>query len=178
MIPAITLLPASSDTDRSTAQTVAVMYRLVDQSYRNPAVIAATREACRRCAPSDPAWRKAQDIWEWVHSNIRFLPDEEILNRYLLPEDLEYIQRPELLLATREGDCDCFTTLTAAMLKCAGVEPRIITIAASLETPNRWSHVYAAALDEAGKEIPMDTSHGDYMGWEASRYFRRREWAA
>jgi transglutaminase-like putative cysteine protease len=177
--PPYTIYPTSPNSDRSTADTVVIMYAVIEQSYRRPEVIAATREACSLVGMYDPAWRKAEAIWEWVHANISFMSDEEILVRYFgLPDDLELIQRPELLLFTRAGDCDCFTTLTASMLKCAGVTPRIVTIAADSDTPRRWSHVYGIAVDEAGKKIPMDTSHGRYFGWEAPRWFRRQEWVS
>jgi hypothetical protein len=177
--PPYTIIPSTpGDNDRSTAQTVGVMQWIIEGSYRRPEVIAATREALRGCAISDPAWRKAQDIWAWVHEHIQFMTDEEILSTYFgLPEDLELLQRPELLLATGAGDCDCFTMLTAAMLKCAGVEPAIETIAADPDLPGKWSHVYALAID-GGQVIPMDTSHGKYFGWEAKNAYRRRKWAA
>src|ERR1041384_1370523 len=107
------------------------MNSCIQAAHDQPAVVTATRQALRSVAMSAPAWRKAQAIWEWVHRNIRFKPDEEILAQYFgLPADMELLQRPELLLATRRGDCDCFTMLACAMLLCAGVPYRIVTIAA------------------------------------------------
>jgi transglutaminase-like putative cysteine protease len=174
----LTIVPCDPDTDRSTAATVALMYQVIAESYRRPEVIRATREACGRCGLLDPAWRKARAIWEWIHRHIRFMSDEQILSQYFgLPEDLELLQRPELLLRTRKGDCDCFTMLTCSMLLAAGVAARIVTIAADPSQPRRWSHVYAVQYDQgSGSETPMDTSHGRYYGWQAPRYYRRHEW--
>lgn len=172
------------DTDRSTAATVAAMQRCIQASVSHPAVIAAAAQALGCVSPAAPAWRKAQAIWEYVHRSIRFRPDEEALDQYFgLPQDMELLQRPELLLASRAGDCDDFTMLACSLLACVGVPSRIVTVAADRETPWRWSHVYAVALDESGDAIPMDTSHGQLFGGfgceiPANRVFRRQEWAS
>ena len=47
--------------------------------------------------------------------------------------DFEYkfrgrIQRPEVFLASRSGDCDDFSTLAAAILAARGFTPRLITV--------------------------------------------------
>src|SRR6185369_9878740 len=119
MPPPLTIVRTSQDTDRSTADTIQLMHACIAEAYQRPEVIEATRKALSRCGIFDPAWRKAEDIWQWVHSHIEFMPDEQILQRYFgfSPEravQTELLQRPELLLATRRGDCDCFTMLTCA----------------------------------------------------------------
>lgn len=153
------------------------MVRIAAIGSEHPAVVEATRLALGDVALNHPAWRKAQAIWEWVHTHTRFVSDEETLASAGLAEDAEWLQLPELTLLRREGDCDDFTSLVCSMLECAGVERRIVTIAADPGDPRRFSHVYAAALTECG-EIPMDASHGPYFGWEAPRPFRRVEWPA
>lgn len=175
-----TLQPVNPNTDLSTAATIADMRQVVQHSADHPAVVAATRQALGCVGSSAPAWRKAQAIWEWVHGNIRFEPDEQQLSEYYgLPEDMELLQRPELVLATRVGDCDCFTMLVCSMLAAAGVGSRIVTVKADQGEPHRWSHVYPVAVMESGSTIPMDASHGRWFGWEvpAGRVFARKEWA-
>jgi transglutaminase-like putative cysteine protease len=171
--------PASPDNDLSVAQTVALMGAVIHASVEHPNVIAATREACAGVAIDAPAWRKAQAIFSWVKRHIRFMTDEAILARYYgLGPDFELLQKPELLLLFRRGDCDCFSMLTCSMLQCAGVPSRLITIAADTDEPERYSHIYAAAELETGELLPMDTSHGPYIGWQAPWCFRRQEWAS
>lgn len=177
-IAALQITPTSPDSHRSTAQTVAMMNGYALSGQYNPDVIRATRAALGSIGPWAPAWRKCDAIWTWVHRNIKFVPDEEWLQASGLPEDAELIQLPELLLVTRKGDCDCFTTLLCSMLAAAGVEFRIVTICADPDTPRRWSHVYAVAILEDGSELPMDASHGRFPGWQAPRWFRRAEWVA
>jgi transglutaminase-like putative cysteine protease len=174
------LQPVDSHTDRSTAATIAAMRTCILEAAYSPAVIQAMRQALGPVGLGAPAWRKAQAIWEWMRRNVRFVPDEDALARYFgMPDDVELLQRPELLLLTRRGDCDCFTMLTCAMLAAAGVDYRIVTVKADPQAPDRWSHVYAAAITEQGDEIPMDTSHGRVFGWEvpADRVYARAEWA-
>jgi hypothetical protein len=56
------------------------------------------------------------------------------------------------------------------------VKAKFVTVAADPRMPGQWSHVYVVAY-LGGKRVPLDTSHGDYPGWEASEYVtRRQEW--
>jgi transglutaminase-like putative cysteine protease len=171
--------PASPDNDKSVAQTIALMGSIIESSTEHPNVIAATREACAGIGTAAPAWRKSQAIFEWVKQHVRFMTDEAILAKYFgLGPDQELLIKPELLVLFRRGDCDCHAMLTCAMLRCAGVDCHLVTIAADQDEPERYSHVYAVAVTEDGRLLPMDTSHGQYAGWEAPWCFRRQEWAA
>ena len=172
-----TVQPASPDTDTSTGQTVALMNEYIQAGQFHPLVVRVTREALAAVPMDAPAWRRAMAVWDWMHRRVRFVADEEQLASYYgLPESMELLQRPELLAVHRRGDCDDFTMLACAMLQCAGVPYRIVTIAADQNEPDRFSHVYAVAILESGQAVPMDTSHGRYFGWEAPRAFRRVEW--
>jgi transglutaminase-like putative cysteine protease len=155
------------------------MGAVIDASTQHPNVIAATREACAGLAMDTPRWRKARAVFDWIKPRIRFMTDESILRRYYgLGPDVELLQKPELLLLFRRGDCDCFSMLTCSMLQCARVPCRLVTIAADSDTPGRYSHIYAAAVLESGELLPLDTSHGPQVGWEAPWCYRRQEWAS
>jgi transglutaminase-like putative cysteine protease len=169
--------PASPDDDRSVAETIALMGSVIEASATHPAIIQATREACASLGQSAPAWRQCQAVFSFIKGRVRFMTDEAILARYFnLGPDFELLIKPELLLAFGRGDCDCHAMLTCAMLRCAGVDCRLVTIAADRDQPARYSHVYAAAVLESGELLAMDTSHGVRAGWEAPWCFRRQEW--
>ncbi len=74
------------------------------------------------------------------------------------------------------GDCDDFAMLTAALLKARGVEAKFVTVAADPSMPNQFSHVYVAAYPSTGGRVALDTSHGEYPGWETTAYSRKEEW--
>lgn len=180
--------PTNPQNEASTRATVGAMCQVIQQSVNQPSVRAAAADALRLVGLYAPAWRKCQAIWEWIQRNISFVSDEEVLERhYRLPQDVELLQRPELLLLTGRGDCDCITMLTCSLLGLAAVPWRIVTIAADWREPWRFSHVYPIALDEAGNRIPMDASaalQGNWgarrWGWEApvERVYRKVEWVA
>lgn len=168
---------ASADNDLSVAETIALMGSVIDASSSHPAIVQATRLACSSFGRSAPAWRKAQAIFSYIQARVVFMPDEAILARYFsLGPDFELLIKPELLLHFGRGDCDCHSMLACSMLRCAGVDCRLVTIAAETDQPERFSHVYAAAVLESGELLPMDTSHGMRAGWEAPWCFRRQEW--
>jgi hypothetical protein len=96
---------------------------------------------------------------------------------------VEAIIRPELLaqVADPHGDCDCFCGYGAAHLICRGVKCSYATVAADANEPGVYSHVYLVAYPKdgpyAGQRVPMDLSHGPYVGWEAANQFGKfREW--
>lgn len=75
------------------------------------------------------------------------------------------------------GDCDDFAMLTAALLKARGVEAKFVTVAADASQPGQFSHVYVAAYPPGGGRVALDTSHGEYPGWETAAYNRKEEWS-
>jgi hypothetical protein len=83
-------------------------------------------------------------------------------------DELEMLVSPAFMvrMARPQGDCDDFTDVQLAMLRCLGIPYRIVTVKANPQTPDEWSHVYGLAVLEDGTPIPMDASHGKYPGWE------------
>jgi len=65
--------------------------------------------------------------------DIRNTPDLTPAKLAAYFSDFEYkfrgdIQRPEIFLASRSGDCDDFSTLAASVLAAKGFTPRLITV--------------------------------------------------
>jgi transglutaminase-like putative cysteine protease len=176
-VSSIERFPASPDSDRSTAQTVAKMAAHIRRAVEDPAIERATADALGSELANAPGWHKARAIFDWVKRHITFETDERLLQELLGADpDSELLIRPEMLLRFRRGDCDDFAMLTCAMLLRAGVPCGLVTIAADGQEPHRFSHVYAQALLDGVARMAMDTSHGPYAGWEAPRPFRRQEW--
>ena len=152
--------PAGSGTDEQTARTVARMVALARGSggAAAPAVQRATADALRSLPTAAAAADRAAAIFWWVKGHVRFRED---------PPDDEMLIEPALLLAMPQpqGDCDDFSTLTAAMLTVAGIPWEFVTVAADRSDPHRFSHVYVRALGY----LALDTSHGARPGWEAEQ---------
>jgi hypothetical protein len=117
----------------------------------------------------------AERIYFCIKGRVAFETDEEILMGQFgftreQAEDTELIISPEMLLSmsNARGDCDCFATLTAAMLRCANIHVKFVAIAVDEHEPYRLSHVFCKALLD-GQWVAMDTSHGHYVGWETTK---------
>lgn len=161
------------DTERSTAQTVQEMCGHIRAAAGDPLVRAVALEV----VDGDPL----QSVWAWCKKNIRFVTDEEQLEKLLGRRDeLELLISPSVLMRARDrqGDCDDFTMMVCAMLRCLGITPLIKTFKCHREEPWRWSHVCAAALLPDGSVFPLDASHGEFCGWEVPKQdqFKTQLW--
>ena len=88
--------------------------------------------------------------------------DGNELQLLIAPEALLHMERPK-------GDCAVFTTLVCALLDCLAIPWEIVTVAVDPRQPGIYSHVYARAVLEDGRRLPLDASHGAYPGWEVPR---------
>lgn len=82
------------------------------------------------------------------------------------------------LLNTRIGDCDDINALVIpALLGAAGIEARLVTIAADPRDPNCFSHIYAEA-NVNGQWIALDAArpHAQF-GVAPPRWYRREWWS-
>lgn len=158
---------ASSDTDQSTAQTVAKMCEYVHKSAGDPIVQRWARAACDRLAlgntsPESLCW----GVWWMAKHRVRFAKDEPRLMGTGDGDALDLLIEPAVLVRQVQPaeDCDGFTMLVCAMLECLGVPWNIVTIACDPSDRTRWSHVFPVAV-VGGGILPLDASHGDYPGW-------------
>ena len=173
--------------DEQVADTIALMSKYVREDAGTPEVMAAAMEA----AP--PGEDPLDGVFRYVKGLIRFQADETTaapLQSRLAKLGLgdypvvEVLIRPRDMLTWRGdtgqgqvGDCDDFVMLTAALLLARGIDASFVTVAADPREPGQYSHVYVAAYPPGGGRVPLDTSHGEYAGWEVQdRVTRRTEW--
>jgi hypothetical protein len=162
------------DSDKATAETVACMCRYIQEAQNDPEVFRAAQEAMAWGNPVDGAF------W-WAKHHIRFVQDHELISRLLNERDqLEMLVTPAVMVRSSQpqGDCDDFTMMVCALLKCMGLDFEIVTVAADPYDQSQFSHVYCRAVLPDESRIPLDASHGRQPGWcvPPSRTFRLQVW--
>jgi hypothetical protein len=175
MHPVLSREQAPADSESSTRQTVERMAQHVRAAAGDPAVIWAAHEALRTAGgPGSSQRARCQAVFFWIKAHVRFRTDDALISQLFGEQDqLELLISPPVLLraASPAGDCDDFTMLCCAMLNELGVPNRICTVKADQPDPDRWSHVYCCAGGMA-----LDTSHGDFPGWEVPHFYEKRYW--
>lgn len=166
------------DTDVSTADTIALMDQYANEDSRHPIVIRAAEEIRDSYNLGSDSREKdiSKAVFQYVKDHVRFVEDETTLNKLFgIDSDVELLIRPSRLLSMRNamGDCDDFSMLTKSLLLALDVNSSYITVAADKAKPRKWSHVYVLTDRE---QIPVDTSHGKYLGWEAPEVSREQVW--
>ena len=175
--------------DSQVGQTIGLMWERVNQDAGNPEF--------QQWAGNFRGVNEvetAQRIWTHVKNGIRFSRDEGVaggisgLGAGIADDVIEVIVRPLDMMGyvkkgNAVGDCDDFSMYTAALLKANGIDSTFATVAASPEDPTQFSHVYTVGYphDENRNvvRVPMDTSHGEYCGWEVpDRWGKFKEWGA
>jgi hypothetical protein len=168
----------SSNSDVSTADTILLMQRYADEDSHSKQVQEAVDEI-RDKAIDDSEMSLIESTFEWVKDHVQFQSDESVLNRLFgVKEGTELLIKPSRLLSmnTPMGDCDDFSMLTRSLLTNMGIKADYMTVAADSQQIGRWSHVYTQATLKDGKTVPVDSSHGKYVGWEAPFISRKGLW--
>lgn len=171
--------------DEQVARTMRRMGELATEDAANPIFQAF---AARTFAGVNPADKEAviQRAYEHVANAIEFQRDELSgagLEGIDTNDLVEFIVRPVDMCRYIDqgiaiGDCDDFSMLLSALLATQGIPTKFCTVAADGRAPDQFSHVYCVAYLD-GERIPLDASHGDYVGWEVpNRYGKRQEWAS
>jgi len=102
------------------------------------------------------------NIWNWTRENIQYKKDET---------NIEQLRRPARIIVDGFGDCDCMTILICSLLREIGIENASKTTAYPQKDKNGnykkdfsgnyisddYSHIYAIAYNEKGKQIVIDT---------------------
>jgi hypothetical protein len=179
------LASVSDDPDTQVEQVVGMMSQYAGADSKSK-VIAGDAAAARHTG------EPCTDTWNYLarHGGSRGMtfqrdeitgaPVEKILPVW--QPIVEALIRPvdQALLPRPIGDCDDFAMYGAAHLLSAGVPCSFVTVAADDNQPGMYSHVYLVAYPKsgqyAGRRVPMDLSHGDFLGWEYSNPTRKREW--
>jgi hypothetical protein len=167
------------DSEAGTSQTVARMAEHIRNSATDDAVRAIAGQALASVGgPGAPPSQRCKGVFYLIKARVRFQTDDQLISLMQLGQDeLELLISPPVLLRSKRpvGDCDDFTMLCCALLHELGVPTEIVTVKADQPDPDRWSHVYCCAQTEQGPMI-LDTSHGDYPGWEVPHYYAKRYW--
>lgn len=179
------LRQTSDDPDQQVADTISLMRSYAAEDARSGAVLADSAQAA---VSSDPI----ADTWNYLNRGsgarqMQFVRDEQTS----APAEqigqwrpcIETLIRPvdQAVLPNPQGDCDDFAMYGAAHLMARDVPCSFATVAADGRDPSVYSHVYLVAYPKqgpyAGMRVPMDLSHGPYLGWEVpNQYGKFREW--
>lgn len=167
--------------DVSTTDTIRRMYQLAISQSISPVVQSAIANALMGTDPRSSAKAKANAIFHYIKSSVKFVEDEQILAEVFgVDTDKELLITPERLLTMPipAGDCDDFSTLAASMLIGLGdgIGISFCTIAAERNDPDRFSHVYVVCYFPLNERVVFDSSHGSYLGWETNDIYRIQEW--
>lgn len=156
--------------DAGVEQTINEMRALVDDALRDSSIIRLATDIVRR-APAFDDHAEAQALFDWERRNIRFTKD---------PVNKEKLYPPAELVKIRAGDCDDIAMLMAALLMAVGYPARFVTVAASPDSPEQFSHVYVEGEVPAGSGnwIAMDTARYDsQFGVAPPKVYRSRWWS-
>lgn len=179
--------------DGQVAMTVGMVWNRVIQDSQHASFKEWADRLTRGCETEAD---KCAVIWDHVKHSIRFKRDEETSGRTDIPVNhddvVEVIIRPLDMMGyvgkgCAVGDCDDFSSYTAALLTANGIDCRFATVAADGRDPSQYTHVYVVAYPLLGDQgnpfgkdrVPMDASHGEYCGWEVpNRYGKFKEWGS
>lgn len=126
--------------------TLQRMRGIVHKSVRDPRLIALARQLTAELEPRDHQG-EIKVIFDWVRDNIRYASDIEGVETLIEPADLVFN-----LELGRQGDCDDFAMLLAALLKIMGYRARF---KAGSVNGSRQGHVFVE-VNSNGKWIPLD----------------------
>lgn len=159
-----------ADGTAGTAQTIALMRKLVDDAVKDPQFVRFAVDLVRN-VPDYDEYGEVFALFEWVRGNIRYTKD---------PVTVEKLYPPAELLKIRAGDCDDISMLMGALAIALGYPARLVTVAADASAPNEFSHVYT--------EVEMPAGSGNWIATDAARpnsslgleppvYYRKRAWS-
>ncbi len=157
------------DGDAGVARTVAWMRALAkgNEGASHPLVRAASINATRGLDAHDKAGH-INGVMSWVKTNIEFRGEYK-----------EMLQSPVVTLQMGAGDCDCHSTLVAAMLRAIGFNTRFRTVASDPGDPGTFTHIFAEVECPPGSNNwqALDTTvDGAYPGWQPENVFRDHAW--
>lgn len=179
------------DNDRSTADTIALMRSLAVSGSRSPTIQAIANECLQQSQgfQHEDLRGLCRCVYLWVKSHVTFAEDEAVANSRLgisyeemnTPDGaIDMVIAPEVLVTMLNpmGDCDCFSTLLASIFIVLQIKCWFVSIKVDPNEPNRWSHVYVCVfLPDEQTMVPVDASHGNYLGWEQTDgVFERKLW--
>jgi hypothetical protein len=176
--------------DEQVAATLDLMRQYVIEDAARPELQADVAQARQTGEP-------IADTWEYLKRNggrgMRFVRDESTGAPFevgQIPQPggwrpvVETLMRPadQAQFSSPQGDCDDFAMYGAAHLRALGVPVAFATVGADPREPDVFSHIYLVAYPQtgqfSGQRVPIDLSHGPYIGWEVpgAQSLKYREW--
>lgn len=139
--------------ESGTDATVAKIIQGVQASLRHPATRLLALNILNRAGVPDRDTRsQLEALYQWVVKNIRYLRD---------PVGVELVQRPEVTVKLRGGDCDDHSGLLGALAASLGLPVRFRVIG---KTPDNFRHIYPE-VDISGEWLPADTTARRSVGY-------------
>lgn len=133
------------------ALTLDAMRRFVKAGKVNPN-IRMLAESIISGIPGKNYRAEASAVHDWVNENIRYTRD---IN------NVEMVKTPELILQTRQGDCDDMATLEATLLETIGHPARFVAVGFD---QRNFSHVYVETK-LGNKWVASDCTENRGFGW-------------
>jgi len=172
-------IPASPDADQATVQTIREMVKHIHTAAQDPVLqqfaldgVEGWRGGMEFASSgldpfSSPVAIAESCFWQAKH-HMRFLHHSKQIFILLNERDqLQLLISPDVLVRMKKmrGDCAIYTMLLCAMLEALGVVWEIQTVAVNPYQPTVFSHVFLRVVLPDGRRIPLDASHGKYLGW-------------
>jgi len=188
-------VPASSDPDTATAQTILIMCGHVKLAAVDPVVQYRAADAALQfgglAGTRDDARAVAAAAWWWCKVYVKFKHHGKLIRQWLGEDGqlrgfepgqfgLQGLITPDVLVRMYkpQGDCAIFSECLAAFLKVYGIPYEFVTAAVNPSEPDVFSHVFLYAVLPDGSRLPLDASHGQYPGWQvpSAHVSRRQVW--
>lgn len=149
------------DGDAGIARTIQLMTSLARGKYGDRSWL-VREKALEAVRGTERGMDEISAVLDWIKNNIEFRG-----------ENGETLQSPEVTIQAGAGDCDCQSTLAAAMLGWLGYQTRFKTVALG-DSPSELSHVYVEVRDKrTGQWISLDpTVAHSWPGWEPENVAR------
>jgi len=153
---------------KGTEETLKHMVAYANKAAKDPFIYKLAREIIKD-TPEGDHLAEIVAIFNWVKASTRWTRDIVKVTEKGEVEGVETLTYPTILLKELhgEGDCDCISTLLAALLGSIGIEWRFKVI--KKHGDEDFSHVYVIAKTD-GKWIPLDASVASIedkpAGWE------------
>jgi hypothetical protein len=175
----------------STQDTINLMRQIILTQSKSPFIFHLVSLATSDLPTNANDRDIVRSLFNFVKSNVKFEEDEAILLSRLgidPSEDggRELLISPDVLFTMNppSGDCDDFSLLLATLLTNLKFKVEAVTICCDPIEPNRFSHIYLRAfLEDEGKWIALDSSHGSSPGWEfnngiidGKKCFKKVQW--
>ena len=165
-----------SDGVKGTAETIAEMQKIVAAGMLDHEVLKVVGRILWGEYPDIPACESknylcyAKSIYTFCRDHIKYVYD---------PFLVEYVENVSRVLEKKIADCDSIVPVVCAMLQGIGLECQFVTIMASAERPDEYSHVYCRVkIPNKGWYAIDATMPKKWFGWEAPSYFKKRYWQA